>query len=173
MVIGGDLLFDLEHVRTFNKEARVCPNAISTSLLSNCSKLKNKNISLVGDWIGPGGIGFYENLIDSLEFDAVSEKVERGLFNFYRKNNVWPVEMNRLITGLDCSDEVKGRLFDVENFYKARIGCRRECLKTLTPTCHVCERQFWIADKEKLINYKKAMSEQEEDSNTEENIENN
>lgn len=174
VVIGGDLLFDLNRVRTFNKQIRVCPNEISISLLSNYGKPNNKNITLVGDWIGPGGIGYYEDLIDSVEFSTDSEKSERGFFNFYKKGNIWPIEMNKLIRGLECSDEVKGRLFDVENFYKARMNCRRECLKTLTPTCHVCERQFWIADKERLINYKKAMEEKKEkESGAEDQLENN
>ena len=114
---GGDLLFDLKKLHSFGKPIRVIPNALTDMILRNFVPKPERNLSIIGDWFGPGGTKYFDPYIDVIEFDTDDVKMERGLFNMYKKNTVWPIELNKLVRGLECDDEVRGRLIDPDVFY--------------------------------------------------------
>lgn len=105
---------------------------------------------VIGSWVRPEDISYYEPYVDVFEFEDCDTKKEQALYRVYAEQQEWPGNLNNLISNLDYNASNKLIPSDLTT---ARIFCGQKCLNGRQ--CKVCERLLDLANPDKLREYLK------------------
>lgn len=144
VLLEGPLYFDLPKVKA------ICGDAVELRAVVN--KCFNNNLpqenGICGTYIRPEDIPEYANFITHFEFDSDnSMKKEHTLYKIYTEDELWPGNLNLLLTNLNI--DVDNRGFEVlpledyddnKIFAHRRITCRQECQGI--SNCRFCPNIF-------------------------------
>lgn len=134
VILGAPLSFDLEKVSKIldTTKIRLCPNLAYDAYIP-------KQNGIYGAWIRPEDIQFYEEYVNSIEFEYQDFKQEAALLKVYKEDKQWPGNLNLLITNLNYN--IDNRVID-KDLGKKRMNCGQRCMEN--GTCHLCESCFTL-----------------------------
>lgn len=139
MLIGMPLCFDLEKVKSLTKDIklRMVVNYAYDEYIPRLNGIK-------GQYVRPEDIPIYAQYISTFEFRTNGEDwitKEAALFHVYKDNQMWPGNLNLLITNLNKN--VDNRAFPT-SFGEVRSNCGQRCERN--GTCHFCESTFLFVE---------------------------
>lgn len=146
--LGPPLFFDLDNIKTRypDLKIRMAPN------IAYDDKYKRKH-GLYGTWVRPEDIQMYNEYIDVIEFKELNPQRERALYRIYIEEREWPGELNMIITNFNHEGE---NAFITSDITERRLTCRQVCQSH--GICSICLRAMSIANREKLQEYKDAIT---------------
>ena len=103
---------------------------------------------IIGFWVRPEDVSYYEPYIDVFEFEDCDIKKEQALYRIYAEQKEWPGDLNNLITNLNYSSSNPLIPSDITI---SKITCGQKCLKGYN--CHSCYNGLNIGNYEKLKEY--------------------
>lgn len=136
---GGPLIFDLYKLKKClsptNTKIRVVPNVAYVDGLPHSD-------GVLGGWIRPEDLHYYEDFIDIIEFEDVdSKKREQVLYRIYMQNHEWPGNLQDLITNFNYPGV--NRMIP-PTLAVMRVNCKQACLSG--SGCKVCYRMMTFAN---------------------------
>lgn len=155
VMIGAPLSFDLEAV------AQVVED-IPVRMVANVAKpqyliTNHQDYNITGQWIRPEDVDAYSEYVTTLEFDGVSNNLqkEEALLRVYKEAKMWLGNLNLLIDEFNYN--VDNRAIP-EGLVKARMNCGQRCMKD--GICHRCYNSIILANR--LRQYKRSTTLTEE-----------
>ena len=145
VIIGGPIFFKMNTLAQFSMEKRVAANCAITDELPRTD-------GVAGSWIRPEDVEQYEDLIDIIEFQRVSQEQERALFRIYAEQHNWPGDLNMIIQDLNYPGV--NRMIPPD-LVQRRLNCGQRCKET--SNCHLCWRMLDLANPALLKDYQKNM----------------
>lgn len=143
IILDAPLFFSLDKVKKITDiKIRAIPNIATT----NTTLYKD---GVIGTWIRPEDISFYDGYFDTIEFQQVSLQQEQGLYRIYAKTSQWSGPVNDIIQGLNYSGI--NRLI-LSEFATIRANCGQRCQEG--GSCHQCYRMLDLSDEKLLLKYK-------------------
>ena len=135
IVIGIPLFFDLDNVSKFNIPIRTVPN------MSYLHYLERAN-GVCGQWIRPEDQDFYEQYIQTFEFNSINPTQEMTIYKIYAQDKRWPGDLQTLIPdlGISCFNSAT-----YEGLAEARANCRHKC-QLASSSCHFCENALRFSE---------------------------
>lgn len=127
LYLGPPLCFQLDKMQKWNIPIRLCPN------IANYYPEIDPD-GLMGPWIRPEDVKFYEPYVDSFDFETDTEIREATLFTIYAIDKKWSDNLNILCTGLNRR-MINSAMPD--DFGQRRVTCGQRCL-TEPGSCHHC-----------------------------------
>ncbi len=143
--LGAPLTSDLPKVR------KLIPDNIKIRMVANCASPQYLKTSIpfnniIGSWVRPEDVEFYELYVDCLEFDNLvngepSTRREETLLRIYQEDKKWPGNLNLIINDLNV--DVDNRLLP-EEWSSIRSQCGMKCMSGLG--CRFCNNVFRTAE---------------------------
>lgn len=125
--IAPPLTHSMQFTGFFGCEIRAVPNVAYDAYIP-------RKDGIVGGWIRPEDIQYYEKGIDVFEFEGnLNLEQERTMWEVYKKGK-WPGNLNILITNLNQNVTSIGL---PDDFGQNRAICQQRCMQS--GTCHLCE----------------------------------
>lgn len=137
--VEAPLFFELDKVKLLNIPVRAVPNVANLS-----SWTFRREIAPYGTWIRPEDLKYYEDFIDTIEFQSpwtrVLPREEETCYRLYHDEQNWPGDLSMLIK--DLGIQAINRLIP-EGELKRRLTCGQRCQEN--GTCHLCQRVLDLA----------------------------
>lgn len=125
--IAPPLTHSMQFIGFFGCEIRAVPNVAFDAYIP-------RQDGVVGGWIRPEDIQYYEESIDVFEFEGnLNLNQEKTLWDIYKRGR-WSDDLNILITNLKVSIPNDGLDKD---FGSARAICQQRCMQS--GNCHFCQ----------------------------------
>lgn len=144
--LGSPLFFDLDNVKKAYPTAkiRIVPNIAYDDLYP-------RENGVLGTWIRPDDLMFYDQYVDTIEFEDITIDKERALINIYWEQRKWPGQLDTLITNFDYP---AANYLISSDLTERRLNCRQRCLSG--SKCSICYTFLNLANTELIEQYKKA-----------------
>lgn len=126
--IDAPLTHMLDKIEKYDVTIRMCPNVAYYAHIP-------RHNGVIGSWIRPEDVEFYEQYIDIFEFEDCDAKKERALYRIYAEQKSWYGSLNDLITNLNYPGD--NRLVH-EDFAFLRGFCGQRCISG--GNCAICYR---------------------------------
>ena len=84
----------LDKLENFEVTIRMCPNIAYYAHIP-------REDGVVGGWVRPEDVEYYEEYIDVFEFEDCDQRKEQALYRTYAEQKSWPASINKLITNLN------------------------------------------------------------------------
>lgn len=139
--IDAPLTHMLDKIEKFDITIRMCPN------IAYYAYIPREN-GVIGSWVRPEDVEFYEQFIDVFEFEDCDVKKERALYRVYAEQKSWMGPLNSLITNLNYPGDSK---LVHEDFAIWRGFCGQRCVSG--GNCSICYRMLDLAQPEKIRNF--------------------
>ena len=141
ITLGPALFFNIEYTSMLAKISRVqirhAPNVAYEDGLPHGD-------GVVGMWILPQYLEYYEPYISMIEFHNCDHGQEKTLYDIYMVQKAWRQRMDLIITNF--SNPAVGRLILPETIER-RLNCQQLC--QVGRRCSICQRACTLADPER------------------------
>lgn len=142
IMIGAPLSFDLKAVVEITKE-------IPIRMIANMAKpayliTDNDSYNITGQWIRPEDVDAYSEYISTIEFDGISNNLQREetLLHIYKEVGSWPGNLNLILEEFNYN--VDNRAIP-EELVAVRMNCGQRCMRD--GACRRCYNSIIFADK--------------------------
>lgn len=146
VVIMGELLFDLDRVKTVADSHDITLHASCNGYVK-----EYKDKPYLSGFIRPEDIPFYEPYIDVFHINAEhtfdATRIDT-LFDIYTKDKKWDGQLSLIIANVKA--DIEGNRLMSNHWAKHRVNCRRDCMKGYP--CMICKSQLEIAQSLKDVN---------------------
>lgn len=136
--IDAPLTHMLDKVDKYDITIRMCPNVAYYAHIP-------RDNGVIGSWVRPEDVDFYEQYIDVFEFEDCDAKKERALYRVYAEQESWYGSLNDLITNLNYPGDSK---LVHRDFPILRGYCGQRCVSG--SNCTACYRILDLAQPEKV-----------------------
>lgn len=152
-LVDAPLFFDTEYLKEAGVPIRAIPN------MSQKDGLPREN-GIVGSWIRPEDLHFYNDVIAAVEFEDLTEdrekyyRKERAMYRIYAEQKHWPGDLGMLVGDLHFSALNRVIHPDVT---RARLHCKQKCENG--GHCRLCYRALTMANQQEILEYREKMKE--------------
>lgn len=146
--IGAPIFFECNKLQAFDIPKRIKANLAHEGYLPNVD-------GVVGAWIRPEDIWFYEDTFQLIEFAGCKDQQEEALYRIYVEQNHWPGRVDMIIKNIKT--EAYNRMI-LEEFAVARKNCGQQCMAGAE--CKICYRILNLAQPDKIKEYVSAEKSQ-------------
>ena len=135
VLLGPPLCFDLEKIsRKTNVEIRLIANTADVGYLP-------RENGIYGPWIRPEDVKEYGKYVSTLEFLEPDLTKEATLLHIYKDNEMWPGNLNLLLTGFGINVDNRALPDDIGEI---RTKCGQRCMSR--GTCNYCHTAILFAE---------------------------
>lgn len=153
--IGAPLFFQQDVIKKIGLPTRVVADVADEGYF-------NRPDGVVGAWIRPEDVHYYEDTVEVIEFSKCDKAHEQALFRIYAEQHNWPGKITMLIQNI--GKECDNRMLPPK-FAEMRLNCGQRCQND--SSCQICYHLFTLADADRLKDYLEKTGYNEESTHQE------